>query len=422
MKIKSILLQYRTILYIISPLILVYTIAIAIKYKEWRYLRERLGFYKSTDEKIDIWFHTSSVGEVNSISPLIHELSTRNPDNRYIITTGTPTGAKLAQKILPSNVKHYYLPLDFPGATKRFIVRTLPENAIIMETELWANLYSYCDSKGIPISIINARLSERTLTTNSWMYRLYAETLSHVSKILSRSETDANGFMTIGATSSKIKVIGNIKFAHIDTSNVGTLPEIQRPYMLAASTHEDEELQLAKLWLKHFSSKLLVIAPRHPDRSKKIQSQLTNIACDFSVRSKGDVIHDKTNIYLADTIGEMSKLINGADAVIMGGSFVPKGGHNVIEPARLGKLTIFGKSMYNFSNEAELLLNNKACIQVNGFLDVIDITKKIYDIPDFKLEYELNAEKSIKEQNNILERYIDAINEPCKNYQANTFL
>ncbi|MDH5359395.1 MAG: 3-deoxy-D-manno-octulosonic acid transferase [Gammaproteobacteria bacterium] len=388
----------------------------AIRNKDRRYFFERFGFYNKDISQNSMWFHAASVGEVNAVLPLLKAIRTRHPEQTFVLTTGTPTGSIIAKNNMPTKTDHVFLPIDFPGTVKRFLNHANPKCAIIMETELWANLYYSCHKNDIPISIINARLSQRTLRTNAWMYKLYAETLSHVSKILARSEEDANGFMTIGATASKIKVIGNIKLAPIDISKTESFHEIDRPYVLAASTHENEEELIARAWVDNFDDRLLIIVPRHPNRSSQIEKLLKKITSNLAIRSKNEPIKHETQIYLADTLGELLRFMKGADIIFMGGSLVPKGGHNVIEPARFSKVIIFGKYMDNFSEEANLLLKNKAGLQSKDIKETMDYIKRLESDKHLKENLERNSSYVISNCENIMERYIESIEEPYGKY------
>ena len=389
----------------------------AIRSNDRRYFFERFGIYKNAVSPGRMWFHAASVGEVNGVMPLIHEMAKKYPEKSYILTTGTPTGGAIAVQKLPEKAIHMYLPVDLPGAVNRFIKHTKAECAIIMETELWPNLYYACHKNKLPISIINARLSDRTLKANAWMYKLYSETLSHVSKILARSEEDANGFMTIGATSSKIKVLGNLKYAPMDTSLVKPLPEINRPYVLAASTHESEEELLAEIWVHNFPDHLLIIAPRHPKRRDSIIKSIRKYTDKLAVRSLGEQIGLDTIIYLADTIGELQSLFLGADVVFMGGSLVPKGGHNIIEPARFGKAIVIGSSMHNFKDETKLMLENKACLQASDSAELVQHMNKLLNDEKYREIIGKNAYAAIAGSEDIIERYIKMLQLPIKNFE-----
>jgi 3-deoxy-D-manno-octulosonic-acid transferase len=421
-RLRSILIQYRIVLYLLYPLLLVVTFIMAARNKDWRYLLERVGIYRGTYPSDSIWFHAASVGEVNGIMPLLRKMAECNPSQNYLITTSTPTGGAAAISRMPANTVHAYLPMDLPGAVRRFLNKTRPSSAIIMETELWANLYYSCDKRNIPISIINARLSKRTLKTNAWMYRLYAETLSHVKKILARSDVDANAFMTIGATSSKIKVLGNLKHAVADTADVQLIEDLNRPYVLAASTHKNEEEILARLWTENSPDMLLVIAPRHPIRRDSIISSIKRYTENYAVRSRNEPVTADTQIYLADTLGELRPLIKGADIVFMGGSLVPIGGHNVIEVVQFGKPLLFGPHMDNFMEEAELLTGRGIAKQITNADELMAEIKKITVDENRIKQIEMESRRLTDENANILDRYIKALLEPIELYQPGRFI
>lgn len=417
MKLFSILIQYRLFLYLLSPLVAIITVVMAIRNGDRAYIPERFGFYRRSISSNRLWFHAASVGEVNAVAPLIHAMAKRHPEQEFLLTSGTPTGALIAQKQNIKNTEILYLPLDFPGSVARFVKHAKPKCAIIMETELWANLYYACDKNKIPITIVNARLSERTLKANAWMYKLYAETLSHVSRILARSEQDANGFMTIGATASKIRTIGNIKLAPVDVSHVEPTAELSRPYTIVASTHDNEEEVLARAWLKHFPDRMLVIAPRHPIRRKDISAKISKLTKHFALRSQDPIPVIDTVIYIADTLGELNSLMKGADIVIMGGSFVPVGGHNIIEPARFGKPIITGPYMDNFKDEVNMFLASGACIQVADENELIGVVQDLLHNREKKERLIQNAGKTITQYSDVIDRYITAIETPYSKYQ-----
>lgn len=416
-RLRTVLLQYRLALYFLAPLVLLVTLVMSFRSRERRYLLERFGIYSRKYPKNCMWFHAASVGEVNGIMPLLLRITADHADKQFLITTGTPTGGQVARQKIPDNAQHAYLPLDYPGAVRRFLNRTRPTVAVIMETELWANLYYACDQFDIPISIINARLSDRTLKSNAWMYRLYAETLSHVTKILARSEADANAFMTIGATSSKVKVLGNLKFAPAQADDVDTLPELSRPYILAASTHDDEEEQLAKAWIDSGREELLVIAPRHPMRRDAIIRSITRHTDRLAIRSRNQAVTDQTVIYLADTLGELRALIKGAELVFMGGSLVPRGGHNIIEILPFEKPVLFGPYMENFRDEAELLLQRGIATQIESVEKFIGAIEAIRQAPERRKDIEDASRQLCRDNDNILEKYIKALYQPAQAYQ-----
>ena len=421
-RLRTILIQYRLVLYVLYPLVFLVTLVMAFRNRDSRYLLERIGIYLRDCPQNTMWFHAASVGEVNGVMPLLLKMAHNSPEKQFLLTTGTPTGGQVAVDKLPDNARHAYLPLDYPGAVRRFLNKTRPAAAVIMETELWADLYYACDRRKIPISIINARLSERTLKANAWMYRLYAETLSHVTKILARSEFDANAFMTIGATSSKVRVLGNLKFALDDAASVEPLEGLERPYILAASTHDDEEEQLAQAWIESGRQELLVIAPRHPVRRDSIIKAIRRHTDRLAIRSQDEPVTEETAIYLADTLGELRSLFKGAEVVFMGGSLVSRGGHNIIEVLPFGKPVIFGPHMENFRDEAELLQQRGIATQIKDVAGLITAIQSIKDHPDVLKGIAEKSHRLGEENADILDRYVAALMAPAESYKPDRII
>ena len=343
------LFRYQLLLWAAAIPIVCYTLWQALRFREFRYLRQRLGFGYHAPAQPVIWLHAASVGEVLAAEPLIKSLDKNYPDTTIVVTTVTPTGAQMVRQRFGDQIMHFYLPVDWRSAVQQFFKRVNPRLALIMETELWPNLYYTCARLNHPLLIINARVSAKTLNTRGWIRDLYHYTLSHVTGVLARSQADADGFVSLGASPNIVRVIGNIKFsAAKPVADIKSI-KLTRPYILAASTHEDEELQLASMWLAmQPRDELLVIAPRHPNRSSSIIKQLNSLSVEFAVRSRNDSIHKATQVYLADTLGELTGFMASAELVVMGGSFVPVGGHNILEPALLGKAIIVVKSVQPF--------------------------------------------------------------------------
>jgi len=365
---KNGLLRYQLLLVVLLPVLICYTLFTAIKYRSLRYFRQRLGMVPPAKQAVDIWIHAASVGEVSATLPLISAIRDKYPDKSILITTTTPTGATLFGKQNITNAFHLFLPLDYPQAISGFIKQCRPKCLFVMETEIWPNLFRICNQENIPICTVNGRLSQKTLDTSGWIRTLYQSTLQNSSFILTRSDNDTKAYIALGADSSKVKTIGNIKFsANVGTPNQYRAP-INRPYVLAASTHNNEEFLIANFWkqrkLRQLSNSLLMIAPRHPNRLKNILGQLKNLQFNIAVRSKQEDITDSTDLYIVDTVGELIDFMADARVVFIGGSLVPVGGHNILEPAALGKPIIFGPHMENFADEAELLTHFNAAVQI----------------------------------------------------------
>lgn len=410
---SSNLSRYRLLLQALMPAILLFNAWQAFRAGQVRLFWQRLGVGLPRRKDAPLWLHAASVGEIIAAQPLIETLRKTFPQIPVIVTTTTPTGAKIATERLSREIQHLYLPVDWPGAVKRFLRATQPRAALIMETELWPNLFVAVARQNIPLIIINGRLSKRTLEASNWVKQLYAVCLKSVTAVLARSEKDANAYIQLGAPAAIVQTLGNIKFAPTNNKQETSTIDLGRPFVLAASTHHDEEKQLTELWMQlELSEKtkpLLVIAPRHPQRLAEILQQLNKLDVNVSVRSRGDNITDNTTIYLADTLGELEAFMASAQWVFMGGSLIPHGGHNILEPARLGKPIVFGPHMENFSDEAALLLDHNAAHQVANNTELVSIMNEWSQSPETAAAVGNNARDLMIAQGNVLDRYVNAI-------------
>jgi 3-deoxy-D-manno-octulosonic-acid transferase len=283
-----------------------------------------------------------------------------------------------------------------------------------METEIWPNLFSVCQKKLIPLFIINARLSNKTITANTWIRQLLKISLSKVTAIYSRSTKDTESYVLLGANKEKVSTVGNLKLttglSHQQSSTNSAIPE-GREYVLVVSTHKDEEYQIYDTWKKLHRNELLVIAPRHPERSASIVNQLDTNA--IAIRSKNQSISETTEIFLLDTVGELKNYFDRAKVVIMGGSFIPIGGHNILEPASYNCAIITGPYMDNFKEELSLLLDNKAIIHINSKLQAYPqlqkLLTKLLDDENERTTLQNNTKKLSHDVKNILDDYTDLI-------------
>jgi 3-deoxy-D-manno-octulosonic-acid transferase len=354
---------YRLLNFLLIPLTFSYICWKAVRHKQLRYLKQRLGVGLGAIPKNCLWLHCASVGEVNTALPLLHELHQRNPQQNFLITTNTPTGAEIVARQQKPYLLHAYLPFDWMLSVTLFVTAVKPTALYVLETELWPNLFSVCHSRKIPVVIINGRLSPKTTSTYLWVRKVLGQLLLLTDHIYARSEADRAAFIKLGADSNKVSLIGNLKYSP-PSSRVIEKPGVNGEYIVAASTHADEEIKILQCWLKLDRPELLVIAPRHPERREEILKQLHSLTDSVAVRSRNDEIKDTTRVYLLDTVGELNNWFAGARLVIMGGSFIPRGGHNLLEPAHFGKAVIFGPSMENFHEEARLMLGKHAAVQV----------------------------------------------------------
>ncbi len=404
--------RYNLLLRLLALPIILFTLWQALRERDPRFLRERLGFYRGSPDKPPIWLHAASVGEVNAAQPLIETLLNYYPDTPLLLTTSTPSGARTAAAKLPPSVRHVYFPIDWRSAVKRFLTHHRPRYALVMETELWPNLYRRCNAHAIPLLIVNGRLSARTLSAGPWLRRLYRLCLQQVTAVLARSEHDRIGFISLGAPKDHCEMVGNIKFAAAPTAGGVNPIDLKRPYILAASTREGEEKLVVGAWKESsLAGSLLVIAPRHPKRLAQILGDLPDET--ISVRSRGEAITDSTRVYIADTFGELPAFIAGADLVFIGGSLVPKGGQNLLEAAALGKAPLFGPHMDNFLCEAEVLLNEGGAVQVSDPHQLATEFRRLLKNEPLRREMGEKARTVVEQRRDMAERYRKAIERYC---------
>ena len=398
---------YRALLALTSPLVFGYTLWRAIKDGGLLYLKQRFGFAVPAT-RASVWVHAASVGEINTVYPLLNELKKRHPSVQILVTTNTPTG-KSALQAKEESFGHVYLPLDYSHSVRRFLLKNKIELGIIVETEIWPTLYGEIN---FPLCIVNGRLSAKSMRHNRGiLYDSYRFATSQLDLILARSEADADSFEQLGVNAGKIEVIGNMKFAEPESpkkqisANNDAVPQ----FCLLASTHEDEEIQLARAWLSKNQRIPLVIAPRHPERSKSIQAQLRMLTTEFEVRSQGANLSTESSVYLADTLGEMQFWYSHAAAIFMGGSLVPKGGHNMLEAAQQGKSVVTGPHFHNFSDEVNLLLTAEAIEIVDSAeAAVIALLEAIAHPTDGRLSGQ-RAKELVLQHKEIQKHYADRL-------------
>ncbi len=401
--------RYKLLLFIFFIPLVIYTLWQSLRVFEFRYFLQRLTiFFSSNVKPKGIWIHAASVGEVNAVIPLILKIHEENPEQSITLTSNTVTSVSVVKKQLPNSIQHYYFPLDYSWAAKRIINKINPKTLFIVETEFWPNLYIHAHRKDIPLIIINGRISEKTLHAKNWVKNIYAKILPLVTKVYARSETDQSRFIELGLNRDKIEILGNIKFSTTNKQQIQAI-NLNRSYVLAASTREDEEQLIVEAWQKaEHNNNLLVIVPRHPNRLTEILTQLNQFKLNIAVRSKKDPVTTSTHIYIADTIGELKQFIAGAEFVLMGGSFVKKGGHNILEVAQLGKAVIFGPDMRNFKDEAELFLQYKAGAQCNIY-ELSDILTRFIQDDGFRINIGKNSQALIEANTNIFNEYYNKI-------------
>jgi 3-deoxy-D-manno-octulosonic-acid transferase len=348
---------------------------------------ERLGFCPFQLKEC-IWVHAVSVGETIAAVPLIKKLKEEYLNIPVVITTMTVTGAARVQALFGDEILHALIPYDLPGAVARFLKRIRPKIVIIMETELWPNLFAACKRQTIPIVIINARLSEKSMRGYQRVPTLTRNMLSAVKGIAAQGDADAKRFISLGMFADNVMVTGNIKFDLEMSANISTQSTILREQLgdkrfiwIAASTHPTEEeiiLKAHRLIQINYPNALLILVPRHPDRFNAVANLCKQQQFNVARRSQKDICSLQTEVYLSDTMGELLLMYSVADVAFVGGSFVDIGGHNMLEPAALHKPIITGTFLYNFADIKDMLLIANGMRIVNNAEELAQLLQRFF--------------------------------------------
>ena len=358
---------YTLTLYLLTPFVVYRLAARGIKYHgyfaRWR---ERFGFFADPGVRDSIWIHAVSLGEVNAAIPLIEALMRRYSDSQFVITTVTPTGSDRVLRLFGDRVFHVYLPYDLTTAVKRFLDRVRPRLAVIMETEIWPNLFMTCAERGISIVIANARLSEKSLRGYWPIQPLARRAIRCASFVAAQSASDYERLSRLGADASRLAIVGNLKFDLAVPAGVrerGAAFRVAaggaRPVWIAASTHEGEEMIVLKAHadvLRRFPDALLLLAPRHPERFKPVATACRAFGFRTATRSEDGGADPACQCFVVDSMGELIEFYAAADVAFVGGSLVPVGGHNLLEPAALARPVVVGPQTFNFAEVTEDLI------------------------------------------------------------------
>jgi 3-deoxy-D-manno-octulosonic-acid transferase len=402
-------LAYRLLALMLYPLWMIHALQHGRRYELVRYRSMRMSQNRPDHDTPDhdprIWVHAASVGEVRAITPLVHALM--DGGHKILFTSFTATGFQAIQRDFADSVRSTVIPIDCYWHCRRFFARNNIKLGLIMETELWPELLYQARHHDIELLLVNARLSARSLEANRFVRALLSHTLGYFSQILTRSRDDQQALQSLGASPSRIRILGNLKARHHPPTNPIRL--VAREYLLLASSHAGEEL--AFLASRHAAAqpRLLVIAPRHPARSKTIQSEIDGLGLRYAVRSQSQPVTAETEVYLADTLGELSQLMAHAEVVIMGGSFDDTGGHNLIEPASLGCAIITGPSTSNIDADIKMLGVGQGIIQVDDIVACWSAVIGLLEQPERRRALAKEAQARLSRQPDILQVYLDAI-------------
>ena len=333
---------------------------------------ERLG-YGAPLTPGSVWIHAVSVGEVRAAAPLIRALLGDYPNLPLLITTTTLTGAAQADMLFGSSVAHRFAPFDLPGAIGRFLRANRPRAAVILETELWPNLFQGLRQARIPLLLANVRLSERSYRRYRPFKRLMKAVLAVATIIAAQSESDAARLRALGAPEARVHVTGNMKFEMSPTAGLREAAQAlrylwgERLVWVAASTHQGEEgiiLAVHARLQSTFPQLLLILVPRHPERFEAVAKLGRSRGLSLVERSLGLPVTEDTAVLLGDTMGELMLFFAASDCAFIGGSLVNTGGHNPLEALALGVPAVFGPHMFNFAEIAQLTLKAGAGTQV----------------------------------------------------------
>jgi 3-deoxy-D-manno-octulosonic-acid transferase len=339
-----------------------------------RHIAERFGEYRFSPEKPVLWLHAVSVGEARAAAPLVRALQEAYRDCELLLTCTTAAGREAVKQVHGESVLVCWLPYDTPGAVRRFLEHFRPRLGVLMETEIWPNLLAGCRELDVPVVLANARLSERSARGYRRWAGLSRPAFESFAAVCAQSEADAARLASLGAR--RIAVSGNLKFdvtpdAALEARGRAWRAGLGRPVLLLASTREGEERLLLEALPAGGPEALVVIVPRHPRRFDEV-AQLAS-----GRRSRRDVPGAADRVYLGDTMGEMAFYYAAADVAVIGGSFAPLGGQNLIEACAAGTPAVFGPSMYNFAEAAQLALEAGAALQARDPGEAMRIAREL---------------------------------------------
>ena len=413
---------YSSIFYLLLPFILLRLIWRGFSAPAyWRRWGERFGLYRGESTEIALWIHAVSVGEFIASVPLIRRLLENSPKGKVLVTTTTPTGSARVKEEFSSGVRHVYLPYDLPGSTRRFLQHFRPSLGVVMETEIWPNLFQRCGRENISLILANVRLSQRSLEGyQRWIPKLAKSTLQNVTWAAVQGEADAKRLIALGAMSDRVTITGNIKFDMTLPDNIEQQGEelrgqlsSSRPIWIAASTREGEEgyvLDAHLRLLEQTPNALLILVPRHPERFSAVAKLISSRGLGSVRRSSGQPCGDEVQVYLGDSMGEMLLLYSAADVAYVGGSLVPTGSHNMLEPAALGKPVLFGPHRFNFAEASQLLLDRGAAQEVTSADQLAGAVIDLLQSSEKRQHMGAQGRRAVEQNRGALDRLMEGIN------------
>ena len=418
---------YTLVLYLIMPGVLLRLLWRSIRapgYRErWG---ERFGAFPGRLDR-SLWIHAVSVGEVQASERLVRALLKDYPDWPVVVTTTTPTGSRQVKKLFGNTVNHGYFPYDVPYAIRRFMARARPRVLILIETELWPNLMSMCERQGIRTILANARLSERSARSYARFGGFSRDLFGSVGLVAAQAPADAERFLGLGVAGNRVRVTGSIKFdirlpaSMMEEADVLRRQWMGRPVWVAASTHEGEDelvLEAHRRVLERVSGALLVLVPRHPERFDRVAALSERTGFKTVRRSQRRPVPREAMVFVGDTMGELAMFLGAADAAFVGGSLVPTGGHNVLEPAALGVPVVFGPHMFNFSTISRMLLSQGGAVQVSDAAELSGVIVRWLTDSAERTRVGESGRRVIEENRGALERLYALVRREIEGLQS----
>lgn len=384
----------------------------------WDHPAERFGFGRRVPAPA-LWLHAVSMGEVAAAAELVRALRVRHPGIPVVLSTSTPTGRQRARALFGDAVDVRFLPYDTPGSVGRFLDRIRPLVAIILETELWPNLVRSCCRRHVPVVFASARLTAKSVSRYRRLGSLFRNTVAAGALIAAQSSEDAERFIAVGADPERTRVVGNAKFdTRVSASVLEEGRELRRTYLgsrpvwIAGSTHAGEEEQVlaahAQLRLE-IPDLLLLLVPRHPQRFENVAALLRRLEIAFDRRSGATRVRPDADVLLVDTMGELAALYAAADAAFVGGSLVPVGGHNLLEPAVLGVPVITGPHTGNSKDIARFLIERGGAVQVEDSQALADAVRRLFQDPAARERSVSSARQVVEAHRGAVERLTELI-------------
>ncbi|HET7438615.1 MAG TPA: 3-deoxy-D-manno-octulosonic acid transferase, partial [Nitrospira sp.] len=418
-------LLYNGLLVIASPVILAILLA---KPRCRQGLPQRFGFSAPPiipDARPLVWMHAVSLGEVVAITPLVKELHRRHPDHRFVVSTATETGRDAVRQRLAGIAEHLYAPLDFPWSVSRAVARLRPALYVFIETELWPNLLRYLSNRGVPTIMVNGRLSSRSFARQQWwpVRSFYGAMLRSLRLCLMQSDRDAERIISLGADPKSVRRTGNIKFDQpLPTSNGQKVTKAslgiaeEAPLIVAGSTHPREEDMLVEAYtsiIKRYPTARLLLAPRHIERAEAVEAMIRDRGLTVRRRSTWDHSSGKegggAQVVILDTRGELALVYQEATVAFVGGTLIPIGGHNLLEPAFWGKPVLFGPYTDHCVEIADLLVQAGGGRRVTQVDDLTQQLLQLFEQPEMRARMGQAAQSVVRQNQGALRETIEAI-------------